>query len=224
MQPTKPTSKKPFEASEGVQAIFFDLDGVLIDSEHIHCEAWLAMAQKYGVQGFTLETYTERYLGVSDDRVAQNVFGGQGVDLFKIVQDKISYFLKKVKDVKISESVRSFIKLYGHQIPLGVVTNCTRRECDGILKAISIYENLKFSVSFNEVRRPKPHPDPYLKAIQLLNTNQSPPIPVNSIMVFEDSQVGAESARAAGIGHVHQVHFGDFSIAKILAELAIGLN
>ena len=69
-----------------------------------------------------------------------------------------------------------------------IVTNCNRKTCISILEYMGLNKYINFIIIGNECNKPKPYPDPYLKAIELLKI-----IP-NQCIIFEDSKSGLLSA------------------------------
>jgi HAD superfamily hydrolase (TIGR01509 family) len=78
-------------------------------------------------------------------------------------------------------------------IPLAVVSNSPRRRLDSALEVSGLGRYFTVSVSADDVARPKPHPDPYLRAAELLG------IAPGAVVAVEDSPTGAASAAAAGM-------------------------
>jgi HAD superfamily hydrolase (TIGR01509 family) len=77
--------------------------------------------------------------------------------------------------------------------PMGVVSNAESANVEFVLRMSGIRSFLSVVLNGNEVQRPKPAPDIYLRAASLLGV-----APKNCV-VFEDSQTGVEAARAAGM-------------------------
>ena len=88
--------------------------------------------------------------------------------------------------------VVQFIKRHS-SLPIGLATNGEPANVDLVLDGVNIRKHFKAVVTGHEVRLPKPHPDIYLKAAEMLGMT-----PENCV-VFEDSLTGIEAARAAGM-------------------------
>ncbi|QOY92292.1 HAD-IA family hydrolase [Paludibaculum fermentans] len=86
-------------------------------------------------------------------------------------------------------------------IPLAVVTSSATSEISAILKAEKILDCFQATVYGDEVTNLKPHPEPYLTAMQRLG--------VNSAIVLEDSGPGMASGRAAGCEVIEVKHASD---------------
>jgi beta-phosphoglucomutase len=93
---------------------------------------------------------------------------------------------------KLVPGVRRFLDLY-HHMPMAVASNAEPENVNFLLDGAGLRKYFKAVVDGHQVARPKPHPDVYLLAAQLLGAEPE------RCVVFEDSHSGAEAGVAAGM-------------------------
>ena len=174
--------------------ILFDFDGVLVDSEPVHCACW---AEVLAPAGITLEweTYRRHCIGVSDRAMLEFLaaLAAQPVDvegLWPRYADKKDLFRRRMAEGSgcSQETVDFMRSLKGYL--LAVVTSSGRQEVEPLLERAGIHALIGAAVYGEDVSRHKPAPDPYLLAASRLG--------VRSPLVVEDSDAGVASAQAAG--------------------------
>ncbi len=176
------------------EAIFFDFDGVLVDSEPLHFAAWREMLSPLGVS-LDWKTYLARCRGISDQNLLEvlSTLRDPPLDLnllMELYPQKKRRFCQLILDGDpITKEVRAFLEsLRGYRLAL--VSSNGRAEIEPILDAAGVRRYFDAVVCREDAPRPKPAPDPYLRAAQLLQVTRA--------LVVEDSVIGAESGRAAG--------------------------
>ena len=177
------------------EAILFDFDGVLADSEPIHFECWREILGTFGLQ-MDWKTYCEHGIGVSD-RIMLARFCQQ-VDPPLEVERLIAEYPRK-KDLfraRMLElqpfSAEVFALLQELQTyRLALVTSSGQAEVEPVLEKAGLRGYFQAVVYGGDVKQHKPAPDPYLLAVEKLG--------VRTALAIEDSNAGEESARAAGL-------------------------
>ena len=177
------------------EAILFDFDGVLADSEPVHFECWQEILQTFGLH-LDWKTYTEQGIGISDRKLLG--FLCDRADPPMDVEQLIAEFPRK-KDMfrarmlerqPFSTEVFELLpELRDYQ--LAVVTSSGRTEVEPVLEKAGLRNFFHAVVYGGDVQQHKPAPDPYLLAVQKLG--------VRSALAVEDSNAGETSARAAGL-------------------------
>ncbi|MCW5981211.1 MAG: HAD family phosphatase [Bryobacteraceae bacterium] len=176
-------------------AILFDFDGVLIDSEPLHCACWAEVLAPLGV---TLDwtTYRAHCIGVADrDMIAfLAARAGGRLSAERLWQEyprKNRKFLERVvANPPFPPETVALIGELQPAYPLAVVSSSGRSEVEPVLAAGGLLRFLSGAVYGDEVGRHKPDPEPYILAAARLGAR--------SPLVVEDSVPGIESARAAG--------------------------
>ncbi len=173
-------------------AILWDVDGTLADSEPLHDEAAIAVLRSFGVKA----TLSQQLLGCARKEVhAYYAASYQGVPDFDIYAAAIdSYYIANVVQVNpnpdAADACRRFASEGREQM---AVSNSTPSIVDATLRNIKLNELLQGVISCDGKGRPKPAPDPYRRALDRLGLQP------DQAIVYEDSKVGCQSARAAGL-------------------------
>jgi len=176
-------------------AILFDFDGVLLDSEPVHCACWAEVLAPLGV---TVEWEYYRQYGVGvDDRGMLRTMAARShpprnwEELWAQYPAKKRLFQARMAQAPpFDPSLDGFLGRLHSAYKLAVVSSSATAEIVLLLAAGGIRRHFDTLVCGEDVQHHKPAPDPYLLAAQRLG--------VRSALVVEDSQVGMASGRAAG--------------------------
>jgi beta-phosphoglucomutase len=172
-------------------AILFDFDGVLADTEPIHYQCWLEVLAPFGIQP-TWDYYQRECIGISDRIMVERLSTPALFDLiWPKYPDKQALFRHKLtlKSPFLPETETLIADLAPHY-KLAVVSSSGRTEIEPPIVRAGLREHFQAMVCGKEAGNLKPSPDPYLHAAQLLGAK----IP----LVVEDSAAGEASGRAAG--------------------------
>ncbi|MEO8129132.1 MAG: HAD family phosphatase [Bryobacteraceae bacterium] len=177
------------------EAILFDFDGVLVDSEPVHFLCWQEILQPFGLT-LDWKTYCEQGIGVSD-RAMLAVLCKQSDPPLDIELLALEYPRKKemfrnrmLANPAVSQSVIDLLEsLRGYK--LAVVTSSGRTEVEPILEAAGLLRHFDTAVFGGDVKHLKPAPDPYKLAVERLGVTRA--------LVVEDSDAGVASGLAAGL-------------------------
>jgi beta-phosphoglucomutase len=172
-------------------AIFlFDMDGTIINTDKIYFKIWSQILKNYNVD-LDQEIFVKYIQGHSDSTVIKYFIGNMNdIDIASISVLKDKLFIEYSNEVEYIPGIlefMSYIKLLGHNI--SVVTNANSTTAMYILEKCGFNKFIDFIVIGNECSRPKPYPDPYIKALSNYNVNSN-----NKIYIFEDSVSGLLSA------------------------------
>jgi beta-phosphoglucomutase len=175
-------------------AILFDFDGVLVDSEPVHHQCWQEILREFGIE-LTWETFRDHCIGLADRLMLQRL-AAQVTPSLDVEALYATYPRKKARFRQLMEEQMPFFvgarelfaSLDGYA--LAVVTSSGRGEVEPILEKAGLARFLRTAVYAGDVKRLKPAPDPYLLAAERVGALRP--------LVIEDSDAGEQSGRAAG--------------------------
>jgi beta-phosphoglucomutase len=176
-------------------SIFFDFDGVLADSEPVHCACWAEVLKPFGVR-LNWEEYRCRYIGVDDREMLQALVEAAEPprdwrDLWAQHEKKKELFRRKtVGSPPFPEALPNLLQSLDGRYKLAVVSSSSLSEIEPLLEAGGLRRFFHTIISGGDVAKQKPDPEPYLLAARRLRTKCA--------LVLEDSPAGIASARAAG--------------------------
>ena len=188
-----------------VQAIVFDFDGVLADSEPIHLRVYQDVLGPSGVT-ITKEQYCDRYLGFDDEGVFRQIavdynllLGDEEIEL--LIAEKARRFdaLVGKRDV-LYPSAAPCVRRLAARWPLGIASGALRADIELMLRGAGLRDTFRFIVAAGDTDASKPAPDPYLRAAELHG------VPSGACVAIEDSHWGLQSARAAGMRTIGVSH------------------
>lgn len=181
-----------------IGAVIFDFDGVLADSEPLHLRVYQELLAPNGIN-LTKELYCDRYLGLDDEGVFQQVTTDYGLmlgdeEIELLIAEKAARFERLVtgSDV-LYPSAASCVRRLASVWPLAVASGALRHEIELMLRGAGLLESFRFIVAAGDTERTKPAPDPYLRAAELLGVDP------RTGVAIEDSHWGLEAARGAGM-------------------------
>lgn len=196
-------------------AILFDFDGVLVDSEPLHCACWAEVLAPFGI-ALDWETYNVRFLGM-DDREQMRILAAEAhpplawETLFAQYGRKKELFEQKMKNPPFLPGLQPFLESLQKRYKLAVVSSSARSEIEPPLVTAGLRQHFDVLVAGGDAAHPKPAPDPYLLAARRLGAV----VP----LVVEDSPAGIASGRAAGFD-VLAVHKAADMPALLLRHLS----
>jgi beta-phosphoglucomutase len=177
------------------EAILFDMDGVITNTMPYHFDAWKAILYELGIDVDCYDVYKrEGQAGIQTikELLGQHKRRFRLKEAKKALLRKERLFKKIVKPSFIDGSLEfvSFIRDKGFK--LGLVTGTSRHEAKKILPK-RIFDKFDAVVTGSEVKKGKPHPEPYLKCLKRLGVSGA------DAVVVENAPFGIESAKRAGI-------------------------
>jgi len=178
------------------QAILFDCDGVLVDSESITCGVLRDMFEEQGWR-MTLAECMQRFVGhtVKSQRVTIEAMTGQA-----LTDDWLQQFFER-RNVRLQESIAAIegvheavAHLHDHcKGRIAVASGADRFKVEMMLKQVGLHHFFEGRIfSGHEMPRSKPYPDVYLAAAAHLQVDPS------RCLVVEDTTVGITAGVAAG--------------------------
>ncbi len=195
-QYNEPKKKYRMKILSNIKALIFDCDGTLAESEPLHSQAWQENFAEYGLE--CVEQFFEDHAGIPSETIVNNYnkLYGQNLDPQKFAKEVDSRAFEKLLHVKPVAPVVRIVHDYYRRLPMAVASSGNRKNVMRTLEVLGLDEMLPVVVTVQDVERPKPWPDIFLRAAQLLDVNPG------ECQVFEDADAGIEAATAAGMNVV----------------------
>ncbi len=181
-----------------LKAILFDMDGVLVDSMSYHMQSWKQLLENDGI--FITEGFIYEHEGAMGLDIIENLFQktGRPIDSNRILEiyDRQNRIFREeyLSKVRLYPEALTLIEGFQRQgLRLGLVTSSRMNLVEQIWAGHRYRDYFETIVTADDVKRFKPNPDPYLKALEKLK--QDP----ESCLVVENAPAGIQSAKAAGL-------------------------
>ena len=177
--------------------LLFDLDGTIVETDHLHFEAFRSVLSPHGVE-IDWELYRTNVIGKNNPAIAAEFLPHvPESEHAEIMDRKEAAYREQIQELESATGLLSLLDWADIQgIPCGIVTNAPRANADAVLNVLGIRSRFKVLVIGPELAEAKPHPMPYLTALEALGGD------AKQTVAFEDSPSGVASAAAAGLGVV----------------------
>ncbi|MGH9346407.1 MAG: HAD family hydrolase [Vicinamibacterales bacterium] len=187
-----------------LQAIVFDFDGVIVDSEPLHLRAFQAALADVGV-ALEAGEYYARYLGYDDAGMFRQLAADRDLDW----SPGHLASLAARKGVRLQElldgggvlfpGAADFLRRAAAAVPIAIASGALRHEILEIVGAAGLAELFSTIVAADDTPESKPSPAPYRLAVAHLREHTGLDIEPARTVAIEDSRWGLASARGAGL-------------------------
>jgi HAD superfamily hydrolase (TIGR01509 family) len=173
--------------------VVFDLDGVLVDSEHLWERGWTRFAGGQGYSWTAADTAAcqgmsvgewDRYLG---ERTGQPA-GAAATDVVGVLVTAY-----RAGEVSLLPGARDLVEAVAARVPVALASSAPRPVIDVVMDTMGLRQFFAATVSSAEVERGKPNPDVYVEAVRRLGIDSA------GSYAVEDSGNGVRAAAAAGL-------------------------
>jgi len=172
-----------------MKALVFDFNGTLSDDEPVLIRVYQELFEEVG-RPITADEYLTELAGHTDPEMFTRWLGVADPVL---MEERIRRYLALVADGStVDEETRAAVRYAAERGPVGLVTSAYRSEVDPVLDVTGLRAAFHALVYLDDVKNGKPHPEPYLRAAELLDVDPS------ELVVLEDTDIGVASAKAAG--------------------------
>jgi HAD superfamily hydrolase (TIGR01509 family) len=174
--------------------VVFDLDGVLVESEHLWEENWTQHAAANGYAWLATDTATVQGMSVPEwsGYLAERFGRGRPEEIAEAVIDGMIRALHGGR-VDLLPKAPEMVAVAADRVPVAVASSAPQRLIAAVLEATGLAPHFSAFVSSEEVPRGKPSPDVYLAAARQIG------VPPASCAAVEDSSNGIRAAAAAGM-------------------------
>ncbi len=177
-----------------LEAVFFDMDNTLVNSEWAAARAVRNALARYGRE--LSKADEEAVIGLPWETIFANTVRDYSLPIgIERLRDEILAEKAAILEGNLTAlpGAVEAVKLCAQHWPVAVVSGSYRREIDETLSQIGVQEWVRFFVANDDISPGKPAPDPYLEAARQLGVDPT------RCLVFEDSEMGVCSAKAAGM-------------------------
>ncbi len=178
-----------------IRAYLFDMDGVIVDSNPLHRASWTEYNRLQGVE--TTEAMKQAMYGKRNDVIVRDYLGPHLTDAEVFAHGAAKEKLyREMLEPRLAETLVpglvAFLERH-KDVAKAVATNAEPENLEFVLRRAGLGRFFQATVDGHQVKNPKPHPDVYLRAAELLGIE-----PANCV-VFEDSHGGVAAGLAAGM-------------------------
>jgi beta-phosphoglucomutase-like phosphatase (HAD superfamily) len=208
-----------------LQAVFFDFDGVIADTEPLHLCAYQKVLEPEGIE-LPKEDYYARYLGYDDVGLFQALARDRGIAVTTAKVDgwveSKSQIIEQMlsSDAIVFPGAAACVRMFAERVPIAVASGALEPEIDIVLRHAGLRECFRAIASASDGVRGKPEPDLYLLAMAKLKEPGGLLDP-SACIAIEDSHWGLEAARKAGLRCVAVTNTyaaGELSVADLIVE------
>jgi beta-phosphoglucomutase len=191
-------------------ATIFDFNGVLVDDELVHRDAFRDVLTPLGVF-FTDEQYVERYLGFDDAGAFRAMLVDSGRapsdrEVEDLTRAKRPFYMRRAEArIVIFEGAARVVRGRAAHGPVAIVSGALRDEIDFVLHRMGLDDVFAFIISADDTARCKPDPMGYLLGVEALASRIGRKS-ASSALVIEDSLAGIEAAKGAGLACLAVAH------------------
>lgn len=176
-------------------AAIFDMDGVISHTNPFHAEAFRAFFKKHNVQQATEEEFEQHMYGKHNSYIMQHFFKRQlspeELRTLEFEKEHLFRVIYKEHVAPIKGLIEFLTELKENGFKLAVATSAPKENMDLILDELNIRQLFTSTMSSEDVKLHKPHPEVYLKSAENLA------VPIKQCLVFEDSFSGITAAQNA---------------------------
>ncbi|MBO1346277.1 MAG: HAD-IA family hydrolase [Hormoscilla sp. GUM202] len=177
-----------------IEAILLDLDGTIVNTDHLHYQVWQDILQDYGIE-MDKTFYRGHISGRQNSAIVEDILpqltktAGE-----KLAEDKEARFRELALSLKPLAGLLDMLSwIDTHKLQTAAVTNAPRANAKFMLEVLELTDSFDIVVLGDEAIAAKPDPAPYNLALSRLGVSPQEAI------AFEDSPSGMIAAVAAGI-------------------------
>lgn len=178
------------------RAYLFDCDGTIVDSMPLHYRAWSQTLAAYGCHFDEQLFYSWGGRPTVDIVSSLNQMQNLSMPVEKVAHDKEILYFELLPELQIIPEVVEHILENHKKIPFAVVSGGRRDSVVNALTTVGLLDRFEAFVTSDEYKNGKPAPDCYLMGAERLGVDPK------DCLVFEDTEIGLQAARAAGMATV----------------------
>ncbi|MCX8958097.1 fructose-1-phosphate/6-phosphogluconate phosphatase [Erwinia psidii] len=178
---------------DGYDALIFDMDGTILDTEPTHRQAWQTVLARYG-----MNFDKDMVIGLNGSptwQIAKVIIAANhsSIDPHALAAEKTVALKEILFDAVRPLPLIDVVKAYKGRRPMAVGTGSEHAMAEALLQHLGLRDCFDAIVGADDVRQHKPAPDTFLRCAELMKV-----IPSRCV-VFEDADFGIRAAQAAGM-------------------------
>ncbi|MBX9706171.1 MAG: HAD family phosphatase [Gammaproteobacteria bacterium] len=182
-----------------LEAIIFDFDGVIVETEALHYQATIAALKDDNIH-FTYEVYAHKYIGLPDLLMFPLIGEKYGINVHDLKLQELldkkraAYAEADLRKLPVCPGVVKLITEASKHVQIGLCTGAHRGDIAKLLPYLDqgrLQHYFKTIVTSDDVKHTKPDPEGYLKAAKALG------VAPENCLVIEDSPTGIAAGKAA---------------------------
>lgn len=196
-----------------MKAFLFDLDGVLVSTEHNHFLAWQRCAHSLGIEFKEKENELLKGVSRTDSLLKILELGAKTIpnaEFEALLKSKNDFYLESIQDLNQENLLPGVLDVLQQANARGILlgVGSSSKNANFILDKLNIRSYFEVVIDGNGVKDPKPHPEVFLNGARALGLDPS------VCMVFEDAASGIAAAKAGGfttvgVGNPHIADIAD---------------
>jgi HAD superfamily hydrolase (TIGR01509 family) len=178
-----------------INAVIFDMDGVIFDTEHLAHESWISVEKEFGIQ--VGQDFMTMLLGMSHTGILDvyaKYFGDYELGS-RIYNWRKTFMTDSIErnGVPVKKGVQElFAYLKEAGLPMALATSSYRPNYERLFRVTGLEDPFSVVITGDTLEHSKPDPEIFLRAAQGLN------VPINECLIIEDSYNGVIAGSAAG--------------------------
>lgn len=176
------------------RALLLDFNGTLSRDEPVLYAVYAQLFAEHG-RPLTEREYFDRLAGRTEEAIIGGWLGVEGAELAALVEERIDRYRQVADGSTVPEAAREAVRYAAARVPLGIVSGAYRREIEPVLAGAGVADCFDVVVAADDVAQGKPHPEGYLRALELLDGG----IAAGDVVALEDTEAGVASATSAGL-------------------------
>ncbi len=178
------------------KAYLFDCDGTIVDSMPLHYKAWRHILDQHGCPFPEEQFYAWGGRPIREIFHTLNQLHGLQMPVEELASTKEQQYFNKLDQLQAVPEVLEHIEHAHGKVPFAVVSGSARESVTKSLAALGLLDRFDTLVCAGDYTHSKPHPEPFLIAAERLGVAPA------DCVVFEDTDMGIDAAKAAGMSWV----------------------
>ena len=179
-----------------IKLIILDFDGTLATTEEANMNAYVLALREEGIE-LDIAEYQRRYFGMRCPEFLREIGITNEADIDRIRRRKIELYPTQFDSVKLNEPLWNFVQDFRAKGgAVWIVSTSQKENITNAMRHLGIEDKVDGVLTSKDVSEPKPSPEAFLKAMSIVGVSPE------ETLIFEDSWVGLEAAKASGAAYI----------------------